>query len=153
MMMNNINNNITPSTMVNDGNKKYKSEKRIYREKDEFYYNLQNGQNDFGQNSGFNKGLGTSSSSDENYNGENEIKYENIDNMRNNYGLSNKNKKFQNYQMNEDINKNHYPKDNFVDNKNMLMNNKRGYNDNRLKAKNYNNNFNESNNMLNNYYK
>jgi cation-transporting ATPase 13A3/4/5 len=155
MMMNNINNNINPSAMANTRERKYKSEKRIYRdrEKDEFYYNLQNGPSDFNQNTGGNKGLGTSSSSEENYNGENEIKYENIDNMRNNYGLSNKNKKFQNFQMNEDINNNYYSKDNYVDNENRVMNPKRGYNDNRSKGKNYNDNFNESNHMSNNYYK
>ena len=154
LMMNNLNNNITPSNMINAHDRKFKSEKRIYREKDEFYYNMQNNQNDFGQNSGANKNL-SSSSSDENDNGENEMKYENIENMRN-YGVSSKNKNFRNFQMNEDINNNYYSKDNYIDNDNRMMNVNRGYNDGSRppKGKSFNNdNFKESNHMSNNYYK
>ena len=150
LMMNNINNNITPSNMINTHDRKFKSEKRIYREKDEFYYNMQNNPNDFGQNSGGNKNL-SSSSSEENDNGENEMKFENIDNMRN-YGMSSKNKNFRNFQMNEDINNNYYLKD--IDNDNKMMNVNKGYNDGRSKGKSFNNdNYKESNHMSNNYYK
>ena len=150
-----MNNNITPSNMINAHDRKYKSEKRIYREKDEFYYNLQNGPSDFNQNTGGNKGLLNNSSSEENEVGDNEIKYENVDNIKNNYGISLKNKNYRNYQMNEDINNNYYSKDNYTDNDNRMMNNpKRGYIDNsRQRGKNYNDNFNESNRISNNYYK
>ena len=152
-----INNNITPSTMINAHDRKYKTEKRIYREKDEFYYNMQNGPVDFNQNTGGNKGLGDSSSGEENDGGENEIKIENAENMRNNYGISSKNKNYRNFQMNEDINNNNYysNKDNYGDNDNKIMNNaKRGNIDNnRQRGKNFNDNFNESNRISNNYYK
>ena len=152
-----INNNITPSTMINAHDRKYKTEKRIYREKDEFYYNMQNGPVDFNQNTGGNKGLGDSSSGEENDGGENEIKIENAENMRNNYGISSKNKNYRNFQMNEDINNNNYysNKDNYGDNDNRIMNNaKRGNIDNnRQRGKNFNDNFNESNRISNNYYK
>ena len=152
-----INNNITPSTMINAHDRKYKTEKRIYREKDEFYYNMQNGPVDFNQNTGGNKGLGDSSSGEENDGGENEIKIENAENMRNNYGISSKNKNYRNFQMNEDINNNNYysDEDNYGDNDNRIMNNaKRGNIDNnRQRGKNFNDNFNESNRISNNYYK
>ena len=152
-----INNNITPSTMINAHDRKYKTEKRIYREKDEFYYNMQNGPVDFNQNTGGNKGLGDSSSGEENDGGKNEIKIENAENMRNNYGISSKNKNYRNFQMNEDINNNNYysNKDNYGDNDNRIMNNaKRGNIDNnRQRGKNFNDNFNESNRISNNYYK
>ena len=150
-----MNNNITPSNMIDAHDKKYKSEKRIYREKDEFYYNVQNGPSDYNQNTGGNKGLGNSSSSEENDCGDHEMKYENVENIRNNFGISLKNKNYRNFQMNEDINNNYYSKDNYTDNDNRMMNNpKRGYiENNRQRGKNYNDNFNESNRMSNNYYK
>ena len=50
-----LNKNITPSNMINAHDRKYKSEKRIYREKDDFYYNQQNDPSDFVQNTGGNK--------------------------------------------------------------------------------------------------
>ena len=155
LMMNNLNNNINPSNMINAQDKKFKSEKRIYREKDDFYYNIQNNQNDFGQNNEGNKNLSSSSSEEnDNDNGENEMKYENIDNMRN-YRISSKNKNFRNFQMNEDINNNYRLKDNYIENDNRMINDNRGgFNDGRSKGKNYNNdNFKESNYISNNYYK
>ena len=153
-----INNNITPSSMINAHDRKYKSEKRIYREKDDFYYNQQNAPSDFVQNTGENKGLGNSSS-EENENGEEEIKYEKDNNIRNNYGISLNNKNYRNYQINEDINNNYYSKDNYsknnyVDDENRMMNIKRDmYDDSGRKGKNYNDNYKDSNPLANNYYK
>ena len=153
-----INNNITPSSMINAHDRKYKSEKRIYREKDDFYYNQQNAPSDFVQNTGENKGLGNSSS-EENENGEEEIKYEKDNNIRNNYGISLNNKNYRNYQINEDINNNYYSKDNYsknnyVDDENRMMNIKRDiYDDSGRKGKNYNDNYKDSNPLVNNYYK
>ena len=155
---NNINNNITPSNMGPNNDRKYKSEKRIYREKEEFYFNnMQNGPNEFSQNTGGNKAIGTTSSSEEEDNGENETKYENNDNMRNNYGIPMKNNNYRDYGgINEDINNinNYYVKENYGDNENRMMNNiKRGYNDSGLKGKNFNENYNEANPISNDYYK
>ena len=155
---NNINNNITPSNMGPNNDRKYKSEKRIYREKEEFYFNnMQNGPNEFIQNTGGNKAIGTTSSSEEEDNGENETKYENNDNMRNNYGIPMKNNNYRDYGgINEDINNinNYYVKENYGDNENRMMNNiKRGYNDSGLKGKNFNENYNEANPISNDYYK
>ena len=153
-----LNKNITPSNMINAHDRKYKSEKRIYREKDDFYYNQQNDPSDFVQNTGGNKGMGNSSS-EENENGEEGIKYENNNNIRNNYGISLNNKNFRNYQINEDINNNYYTKDNYSKNNypeddNRMMNIKRGmYNDSGRKGKNYNDNYKDSNPVSNNYYK
>ena len=156
MMLNNINNNITPSNMVNQHDRKYKSEKRIYREKEEFYYNnMPNGPSNFIQNADRNKGIGTSSSSEENDNVDEEIKYGNMNNMknlRNNYGISMNNKNFRNVQLNEDINNNYYSKDNYA-NDDKIMNNKRGYNEGVRQGKSFNENFNDSNPITNNYYK
>ena len=153
-----LNKNITPSNMINAHDRKYKSEKRIYREKDDFYYNQQNAPSDFVQNTGENKGLGNSSS-EENENGEEEIKYEKDNNIRNNYGISLNNKNYRNYQINEDINNNYYSKDNYsknnyVDDENRMMNIKRDmYDDSGRKGKNYNDNYKDSNPLANNYYK
>ena len=155
---NNINNNITPSNIGPTNDRKYKSEKRIYREKEEFYFNnMQNGPNEYIQNTGGNKAIGTTSSSEEEDNGENETKYENNDNMRNNYGMPMKNSNYRGYGgINEDINNinNYYVKENYGDNENRMMNNiKRGYNDSGLKGKNFNENYNEANPISNDYYK
>ena len=154
IMLNNLNNNITPSNISNNRDRKYKSEKRIYREKEEFYYNnIQNNPSDFIQNKEINKGLNTSSS-DENDNGEDELKYQNNNNLRNNnYGNSLKNNNFRNFQMNEDINNNYYSKENYGDNEDRMMNIKREFNDIGRKGKNFNDNYNDSNQISNNYYK
>ena len=154
ILKNNLNNNITPSNISNNRDRKYKSEKRIYREKEEFYYNnMQNNPSDFIQNKEVNKGLNTSSS-DENDNGEDELKYQNNNNLRNNnYGNSLKNNNFRNFQMNEDINNNYYSKENYGDNEDRMMNIKREYNDIGRKVKNFNDNYNDSNQISNNYYK
>ena len=154
IMLNNLNNNITPSNISNNRDRKYKSEKRIYREKEEFYYNnIQNNPSDFIQNKEVNKGLNTSSS-DENDNGEDELKYQNNNNLRNNnYGNSLKNNNFRNFQMNEDINNNYYSKENYGDNEDRMMNIKREFNDIGRKGKNFNDNYNDSNQISNNYYK
>jgi hypothetical protein len=154
LLINNINNNIAPANMgANVNDRKYKSEKRIYREKNEIYFNnMPNGPNEFGQNTGANKGIGTTSSS-EDENGEDEMN----DNMRNNYGMSmkNNNNNYRNYGgMNEDINNNYYIKDNYGEENRMMNNMKRGgYSEVGLKGKNFNDNFNDNNPISNEYYK
>ena len=94
-------------------------------------------------------------------NPENEISYEeinygkinNMNNIRNNYGISMNNKNFRNYQLNEDINNNYYSKENYGNNEDRMVNNKRGYNDGTRQGKNFNENFNDSNPISNNFYK
>ena len=157
IILNNINNNnISPSNIGNPHDKKYKSEKRIYREKEEFYYNnMRNDPSSYIQNADVNKGIGTSSSSEDNDNGDEEINYgkiNNMNNIRNNYGISMNNKNFRNYQLNEDINNNYYSKDNYVNNEDRMIN-KRGYNEGTRQGKNFNENFNDSNPISNNFYK
>ena len=158
IILNNINNNnISPSNIGNPHDKKYKSEKRIYREKEEFYYNnMRNDPSSYIQNADVNKGIGTSSSSEDNDNGDEEINYgkiNNMNNIRNNYGISMNNKNFRNYQLNEDINNNYYSKENYGNNEDRMVNNKRGYNDGTRQGKNFNENFNDSNPISNNFYK
>jgi hypothetical protein len=154
LLINNLNNNISPANIgANVNDRKYKSEKRIYREKNEIYFNnMPNGPNEFGQNTGANKGIGTTSSS-EDENGEDEMN----DNMRNNYGMSmkNNNNNYRNYGgMNEDINNNYYIKDNYGEENRMMNNMKRGgYSEVGIKGKNFNDNFNDNNPISNEYYK
>ncbi len=171
---NQIINNITPSNMIN--NRKYKTEKRAYRDKEEFYYNYNNMQNnptEFMKNNERNernKGILSTSSNEEiiDDNGEEEMKFNkrkyqesnDIDeDLRNNNFNVRKNNM---YKRKSDSNNNYYENDRFndenednnnMDNRRMKM--KRGYNDNKLFKGNiiYNDNYNDSNQVSNNYYK
>ena len=140
---------ISPS---NYANRKYKTEKRMNREKDEYYTNMQKNSSDFMQNKNI-KPVNVSSSDENDNNGVEEVKYQNSNNLRNNYGNSLNNNNYRNFQMNEDINNNYYSKDNYIDNEDRMMNIKRDYNDIGRKGKNVNDNYNDSNQMPNNYYK
>ena len=161
-------------------NHKYKSEKRVYRDKDEFYYNYKNMQNnptEYMPNKGERiLGIATTSSNEENENEEdNRIKFknrnfeesndiENRENMRNNYEMKNNNREnigYKKFKRINDINNNkYYSKDNYIDdndnvndNRNRKIKIKRGTNDNSYKGKIYNENFNDSNQLSNDYYK
>ncbi len=152
LMLNN--DNITPSNYSN--NRKYKTEKRMNREKDEYYNNMQNNPSDFIQNKNIkDANISSSDENDNDNNGVEEMKYNNINNnnLRNNYGSALKNNNYRNFQINDDINNNYYSKDNYIDNEDRMLNIKRDYNDIGHKGKNFNDNYNDSNQISNNYYK
>ena len=175
---NQINENITPSNMIN--NRKYKTEKRVYRDKEDFYYNynnnnnMQNNPTDFMNNkerNERNKGIMSTSSNDEmEDNGEEEMKFtkrkyqesndmdedlrnNNYDIRKNNNMYKRKNDNNNNYYENNEYNDENEDNNNMDNNRRMKM--KRGYNDNKLYKGNiiYNENFNDSNQVSNNYYK
>ena len=172
---NQIINNITPSNINN--NRKYKTEKRAYRDKDDFYYNYNNMQNnptDFMKNNERNKGVISTSSNEEidnenDDNGEEELKYNKQkfqkrndidDDLRNDYDVRKNN--MENNEYRKYKRKNNYDNDEYndenennsnIDKRRMKM--KRGYNDNNVHKNKmiYNENFNDSNLVSNNYYK
>jgi hypothetical protein len=134
-----ISDNIMFISPSNYANRKYKTEKRMNREKDEYYTNMQKNSSDFMQNKNI-KPVNVSSSEENDNNGVEEVKYQNSNNLRNNYGNSLNNNNYRNFQMNEDINNNYYSKDNYIDNEDRMMNIKRDYNDIGRKGKNVNDN-------------
>ena len=172
----NQNQNYIKNQMVTSNNTnsyKYKSEKRIYRDKNDFYYNYnnkQNNQTEYMSNNGErNINIGTSSSNDgednevddrikynkRNYEDSNDI--ENNENISNNYEIKNNNfnnNGYKKYKRINEINKNNYydynnENDNNINRRKKL---KRGIIDNAYKGKMYDENYNDSN-PNNEYYK
>ena len=146
---NNMLNNITPS---NIGNRKYKSEKRIYREKEDFYFNnnqIQNNASDYIQN---NEALESSSSNEDNepiqYNHRN-YQNNNEDINNNNYDMRKidiQNNKYMKYQRDNDNSDNYFHKDDYDnENENRRIKIKRGFDNELYKGKMYKDNFNDSN--------
>ena len=168
----NQNQNYIKNKMIasnNTNTQKYRSEKRVYRDKNDFYYNYNNKQNNpteyMSNNGERNINIGTSSSNDgednedddrmkynkRNYDDSNDI--ENNENISNNYEIKNNNFNNNGYKkykrINESNNNNYYDYSN--DNNNRRMKLKRG-NDNAYKGKIYEENFSDSN-PTNEYYK
>ena len=164
---NELNNNIP-------NNRKYKSDTRVFRDKDKLYYNYKNMNNNqteyIPENREKNIEMRTSTSSEENENEERRVKNKNrnyeenydIDNMekyRNNYGIKNKREKDEHKKYKEinDINNTYYEKEDYenenpnYDNKNRRI--KRGINNNIYKGKIFddNYNYNDSKHILNDY--
>ena len=173
---NQIINNITPSNINN--NKKFKTDQRVFREKNDFYYNyndMQNSPTDFMKNNERNRGGILSTSSNEEIdnenddNGEEEIKYNKRkflesndidDDLRNNYDISKnnmENNEYRKYKRKKNYDNNEYNEDNEdnnnIDKRRMKMKSK--YKDNNVYKNKmiYNDNFNDSNIVSNNYYK
>ena len=146
---NNMFNNISPS---NNANRKYKNERRIYKERDELYYNnnqIQNNDSDYIQN---NEVLESSSSNEDNE----PIQYNNRDYQNNNEDINNdnyemrkidiQNNEYRKYQRGVDSNNNYFNKDDYNnENDNRRIKKKGGYDDEIYKRKMYNENFNDSN--------
>ena len=178
---NQMNNKMMQQNLEN--NHKYKSERRVYRDsdKDELYYNYKNMQNNqteyMSENRDKNMRMMTSSSNDENENEngneDEEVKYknrnfdesndlDNRENYRNNYGIINnrENNGYKKYKEINDMNNNYYAKEDYEnenpnnnENRNRRIKSKKGINDNVYKGKIFNENYNDSNPISNNYYK
>ena len=164
---NELNNKIIQQNLTN--NHKYKSERRVYRDKDkdELYYkykNIHNNQTEYmPEKRERNMGMLTSTSNDDNENedeGDKNRNYEEINDIenrdyRNNYGTKN-NKEingYRKYKEINDMNNNYYGKEDYENenpnysNKNRRI--KRGINDNTQKGKIYNDNYIDSNSISN----
>ena len=124
-------NNITLTNMGN--NRKNKSEKRVYRDKGEFYYNynnMENNQTEYIRNKE-EKNILTTSSNEENDNREGEMKY-NSGNYEESNDIDNDNKMNNNYEVRKiNIESNEYRKNrrNDVNNNYYVKNMKNNYNE------------------------